>query len=314
VIDGQSHKMNKSPMGEDLYEFDYQLPAGRDEMAYYFLVQYQFDTSTRPHSQEMYTEIFHTKIARRYVLSLEVNRGPVGARVNVLGRGFTAQDTVYLDNQPARTVYESPNSISFFIPAVPANRNYKVMLGGTSGNSFVGTLRVDPSNVQVFPTSLTLHSGEVQNLTFTLPYAATAGGLLLDVTTDVPESVIMPEVVVPAGQSSVSVPVQLSNWHPLTWISHMLDCQLYGLNPGGHHLTNVLLHTATAILLFLVLRRMTGFLWRSAFVAAVFAIHPLRVESVAWVAERKDVERTVLHADPLGVCPLCGAVGCRGGK
>jgi hypothetical protein len=208
VIDGQSHKMNKSPMGEDLYEYDYQLPNGRDEMAYYFLVQYQFDTSTRPHNQEMYTEIFHTKIARRYVLSLEVNRGPVGARVNVLGRGFAAQDTVYLDNQPTRTVYESPNSISFFIPAVPANHNYKVMLGGLSGNSFVGTLRVDPSNVQVFPTSLTLHSGEVQNLTFSLPYAATAGGLLLDVTTDVPESVIMPEVVVPAGQSSVSVPVQ----------------------------------------------------------------------------------------------------------
>jgi len=69
----------------------------------------------------------------------------------------------------------------------------------------------------------------------------------------------------------------------------MLDCQLYGLSPGGHHLTNILLHTATAILLFLVLRRMSGALWRSAFVAAVFAIHPLRVESVAWVAERKDV-------------------------
>jgi tetratricopeptide (TPR) repeat protein len=80
-----------------------------------------------------------------------------------------------------------------------------------------------------------------------------------------------------------------SNWFPLTWLSHMLDCQLYGLHPGGHHLTNVLLHIATVILLFLVLRRMTGALWRSAFVAAVFAIHPLRVESVAWVAERKDV-------------------------
>jgi hypothetical protein len=83
--------------------------------------------------------------------------------------------------------------------------------------------------------------------------------------------------------------VHAFNWHPLTWFSHMLDCQFYGLNPGGHHLTNILLHTATAILLFLVLRRMTAALWRSAFVAAVFAIHPLRVESVAWVAERKDV-------------------------
>ena len=78
-------------------------------------------------------------------------------------------------------------------------------------------------------------------------------------------------------------------WHPLTWISHMLDCQFYGLEPGGHHLTNVLLHAASAVLLFLVLRQMTGALWRSAFVAAVFAVHPLHVESVAWVSERKDV-------------------------
>ena len=78
-------------------------------------------------------------------------------------------------------------------------------------------------------------------------------------------------------------------WFPLTWISRMLDLQLYGLKAGGHHLTNVLLHAATAILLFLVLRKMTRALWPAAFVAAVFAIHPLRVESVAWVTERKDV-------------------------
>jgi hypothetical protein len=69
----------------------------------------------------------------------------------------------------------------------------------------------------------------------------------------------------------------------------MLDCQLFGLNPAGHHRNNVLLHTAAVVFLFLVLRQMTGALWRSAVVAAIFAIHPLRVESVAWVAERKDV-------------------------
>lgn len=79
------------------------------------------------------------------------------------------------------------------------------------------------------------------------------------------------------------------NRHPLTTLSHMVDCQLYGLQPGGHHLTSVLLHTATSILLFLVLYWMTGGLAPSALVAAVFAVHPLRVESVAWVAERKDV-------------------------
>jgi tetratricopeptide (TPR) repeat protein len=79
------------------------------------------------------------------------------------------------------------------------------------------------------------------------------------------------------------------NWHPLTWISHMVDCQLYGLWAGGHHLTSVVLHAANAVLLFLVLRQMTQQLWPSALVAAVFAIHPLRVESVAWASERKDI-------------------------
>jgi tetratricopeptide (TPR) repeat protein len=79
------------------------------------------------------------------------------------------------------------------------------------------------------------------------------------------------------------------NWHPLTTLSHMLDCQLYGLNAGGHHVTNVILHTISALLLFLVLKQMTGALWQSAFVAALFVIHPLHVESVAWIAERKDV-------------------------
>ncbi len=78
-------------------------------------------------------------------------------------------------------------------------------------------------------------------------------------------------------------------WLPLTWLSLMLDSQLYGLNPGGFHFTNVLFHTATTVLLFLFLNQMTGKMWRSAFVAAIFAVHPLRVESVAWVAERKDV-------------------------
>jgi tetratricopeptide (TPR) repeat protein len=79
------------------------------------------------------------------------------------------------------------------------------------------------------------------------------------------------------------------NWHPLAWLSHMLDCQLYGASAGGHHLTSVLLHIASTLLLCAVLQRMTGALWRSAAVAALFAWHPLHVESVAWVAERKDV-------------------------
>jgi tetratricopeptide (TPR) repeat protein len=85
-----------------------------------------------------------------------------------------------------------------------------------------------------------------------------------------------------------------SFWHPLTMLSHMLDCELFGLNPAGHHLTNLVLHAANTLLLFLVLKSMTGAFWQSVFVAAAFALHPLHVESVAWVSERKDVLSTLL--------------------
>jgi protein O-mannosyl-transferase len=79
------------------------------------------------------------------------------------------------------------------------------------------------------------------------------------------------------------------NWHPLTTVSHMLDCQLYGLNAGAHHATNVILHIIAVLLLYRVLQQMTGAMWNSAIVAALFAVHPLHVESIAWVSERKDV-------------------------
>jgi protein O-mannosyl-transferase len=80
-----------------------------------------------------------------------------------------------------------------------------------------------------------------------------------------------------------------ANWHPLTWVSHMLDCSIYGLFPGGHHLTNVFFHAANSVLIFLVLKRLTSAFWPSAFAAGLFAWHPLHVESVAWICERKDV-------------------------
>ena len=83
------------------------------------------------------------------------------------------------------------------------------------------------------------------------------------------------------------------NWHPLTWFSHMLDVQMYGLYPWGHHLTNILLHLASTVLLFLGLKRLTRTVWPSFLVAALFGLHPLRVESVVWVAERKDVLSTL---------------------
>ena len=209
IVDGQSHAMTKSPLGENLYEFDYQLPAGRDQLAYYFLVDYKVKGSEgQLNNAQAYTGLTQAAVVRRYVLSLEVNRGPVGSRISILGRGFTPQDAVYFDNTPARTVFESPNAISFFVPALNPGQNYRVTLNSPSGNSPVGTFRVDSASVTVAPTSLTLRTGESQSLTFTVPNAAPPGGLLLDVTTDVPDSVIMPEVIVPQGQNTITINVQ----------------------------------------------------------------------------------------------------------
>jgi len=99
-------------------------------------------------------------------------------------------------------------------------------------------------------------------------------------------------------------------WHPLTWISHMVATQLFGLVPGWHHLLNLLLHMANTVLIFLVLSRMTKALWQSAFVAALFALHPLHVESVAWVTERKDVLSTFFWILTIG---LYGSYAARPG-
>ena len=102
---------------------------------------------------------------------------------------------------------------------------------------------------------------------------------------------------VKTGFSSSSVKwafgfAEVAYWHPLTWLSHMLDVQLYGLKPGMHHTTNLIIHILNGLLLFIVLKRMTGDFWQSGFVAALFALHPINVESVAWVAERKNVLST----------------------
>ena len=208
VVDGKNFTMKKSALGEGIYDFEYQLPAGRNRMAYYFLVNYSIEGNGGQTPQETYTKVETIDIVRRYVLSLEVNRGPVGARISVLGRGFTQQDVVHFNGTPARTVYESPNAISFFVPPLEPNRNYQVTVNGAAGNSPVGTFRVDAATVSVSPTSLSLRTGERQTLSFSIPNAAPPGGTLLDITTDVPESVIMPEVIVPAGQTNVAVTVE----------------------------------------------------------------------------------------------------------
>lgn len=209
IIDGQAYKMTKSSVGTDIWEFEYQIPAGRASATYYFICEFTSKENAGGVPTEMYSELQTMNIAGRYVIRSEATRAPVGSRVSVLGAGFTTADLVYFDSTPTRTVFESPSSLSFFVPAVAAGKTYKLsVMNSVTGNLDVGTFRVDAISFQVSPAALVLRQGESQALTFTIPSPAPAGGMLIDVRTDVPESVIMPEVMVPANSTSVTVPVQ----------------------------------------------------------------------------------------------------------
>jgi hypothetical protein len=206
IVDGQAYAMNRSPAGTDLWEFDYQLPAGRTTATYYFICEYR--TKGSSDLQDVYSELQTLNIAGRYVIRPEASRAPVGSRVSILGAGFTPTDVVYFDYTPTRTVFESPSSLSFFVPAVEPGRSYQLTVRGAGVRLDVGSFRVDAITFQVTPAAVVLRQGEQQAVTFTIPQPAPAGGLFIDVTTDVPDSVVMPVVMVPANQTSVTVPVQ----------------------------------------------------------------------------------------------------------
>lgn len=208
IIDGQAYPMTKSNVNGDVWDFDYQLPAGRADASYYFICNFKTEGQTDTPAQEVYSELQHMKIAGRYVIRSEATRAPVGSRVSVLGAGFTPSDVVYFDQTPTRTVYESPSSLSYFVPPVTPGHTYQISVRGGGEGLDVGSFRVDPINFLVSPGALFLKTGEQQALTFSIPTPAPAGGLLINVTTDVPASVIMPEVMVQPGQTSATVPVQ----------------------------------------------------------------------------------------------------------
>lgn len=208
IIDGSAYPMTKSSAGSDLWEFDYQLPAGRDTARYYFICEFSGKGNSGGTTTELNSEMQTLRIAGRYVIRPEATRAPVGSRVSILGAGFATTDLVYFDQTPARTVFESPSSLSFFVPAVAPGHTYKLSIVNVGGSLDVGTFRVDAISFAVSPAALYLRSGEQQALTFTIPSPAPAGGMLIDVRTDVPASIIMPEVMVPANATSVTVPVQ----------------------------------------------------------------------------------------------------------
>lgn len=218
VIGGEKHRMRPSPLGENYYEFEYRVPPNVRELKYYYEVHYLYTQDGVRRPSVKYSTFFNadgvtdrphaSRLINRYVIQLETTRGPVGSRIALVGRGFSEFDRIVIGDVEAPTNFESQNAISFVVPSLPAGRVYPVSLRTGEGDLPAGEFRVDPASIIVQPGSLRLQSGQSELLTFRITTQAPATGLVIDVTTDIPESVIMPEVVIPSGQRTVSVPVE----------------------------------------------------------------------------------------------------------
>ena len=198
----------------DSYLFDYRMPAKTNHAKYYYRLSYDYSSGTnQKNSSENYSDVYELKLINQYVLQLDSNRGPVGSTISILGRNFSPGDTVYFGRQALPTDFNSSTSLSFQVPPVPSReRSFEVSIKTVQGKYIdAGRFRVDNALMTVLPESgsslsLIANSG-VARMIFEIAYPAPFGGLPVDVTTDIPQSVIMDEVLIPEGQRQIVVEV-----------------------------------------------------------------------------------------------------------
>jgi len=210
VIDGKKHPMRPSALGGDYFDYEYSLPQGQQDARYYYEMQYRMrNIGDKPSRIKIVKSAPQAlSLINRYSITLDVERAPVGTSIAMLGRGFRSADKIYLGGTAAHTRYISANVLEFTVPGVPAGNSYPVEVRGSSDVQAAGVLRVDPGNpLSVLPSNLELIKEQRQALVFALETPAPTGGLEIFVTTDIPDSIIMPEVFIPEGARTVNIPV-----------------------------------------------------------------------------------------------------------
>jgi hypothetical protein len=216
VINGETHAMHRdTESGKYVWSFDYPVPSNVSLVPYYYIARFLaendgYKTSEVVYSSDIdsYGKPYSSIISNRYVIKISSPRSPVGATIAIVGQGFTDGDRIIVGDTEAKTSLVSHSHISFIVPALPVSRTYKVSLRTAEGDLAAGTLHIDPSTIGVQPNSISIKAGESVPVTFFVDSPAPAGGLTIEVVTDVPASVVMPVVTIPEGQRSVSVSVQ----------------------------------------------------------------------------------------------------------
>lgn len=232
TIDEQTHRMSPSPLGNGYFEYEYRMPKNQTYARYYYTIYYDIQgsderspatsgsggkgfyevTGSRKRANVRTSVVYNLELTNRYVITLESNRGYVGINIPVVGRGFNKSDEIIIGGVAADTTYYSPNSLSFKVPPLSSAQSYDVFLQSQSGNIFIDQFTVDANEgLIVSPNELVISSANMGRLVIAIPYDAPSTGLVVDVQTDIPASVIMPEAFIDAGERSVNIPIKGGN-------------------------------------------------------------------------------------------------------
>lgn len=212
TINGVSYPMQRLSQDDLTFTYDYKMPPGVAEARYYYTVYWDYNATngvkeaTRYSTQET-GKVFHARLINRYPIQLVNDRGPAGSRIPIVGSGFSPQDVVLVGGVEAATTVHSANSLEFTVPAMPSGVPYPVTLRTGGGDLAAGNFKVDEATLRIQPMSLSLASGSTDFLIIELDNPAPLGGLYVDAQTDIPGSLIMPEIIIPEGSRSVNVNV-----------------------------------------------------------------------------------------------------------
>lgn len=213
VINGSTYPMEVSSTDPWSFRYEYKMPAGLMEAKYFYIVEYEYENSGKikrvvRDSFNETKDLYYANIANLYTIQLLSSRGPVGSRIALSGTGFAQGDTIMVGDTPAQTIVNTPRDLEFVVPPVEPGKVYPVTLETPSATLEAGTFIVDAAQMQVLPDKLNIFTGEIVLVVVELGGEAPPGGMPVEVATDIPDSLIVPEIVVPAGATSVNVNIE----------------------------------------------------------------------------------------------------------
>jgi len=212
TINGKAYPMMRSSADDLTFTYDYKMPAGITEARYYYTITWDYRGANSVKEAARYStqetgKVYHARLINRYPIQLVNDRGPAGSRIPIVGSGFSSQDVVLVGGVEATTTIHSANSLEFTVPALPAGKAYQITLRTGGGDLVAGNFKVDEATLRVQPQSLSIASGDTDFLIIELDNPAPMGGLYVDAQTDIPASLIIPEITIPEGSRSVNVNV-----------------------------------------------------------------------------------------------------------